>query len=131
MLRVCLLILFILPSSNSYAKLKQYVCSNLTEQKTCSSSCINKEKVVSWEFLVNPNKNVVLMNSYRNNVLYKSEPLENCNVVDSKNWVCNVMGWGRNSVVEDRILGSQIMSNGVYFYQSFMSPQENYIWCMK
>ena len=132
MLRVCLLIFFILHSSNSHAKLKIYYCANSTDQKSCSGSCVNENKLNSWDFLVNSNKNVILKNSYKNNVLIESEPLDHCSVVDSKNWVCNLMGWGRNSVIKDRKLGTMTMSNGVYFYQSEGKPVvANNIWCMK
>jgi len=131
MFKTILLITLVLISDNSYAKLKQYYCANFEDQKTCSNSCAKKERSTSWEFLTNPNKNVVLKNFYINDVLEKSEPLENCSVVDSKNWVCNVMGSSIKGV-NDLKLGTEIMTNGVYFYMPYRhSLSADNIWCMK
>ena len=131
MFKTILFITLVLISDNSYAKLKQYYCANFVDQKTCSNSCAKKVRPISWEFLTNPNKNVVLKNVYINDVLEKSESLENCSVVDSKNWVCNVMGSSMKGV-NDLKLGTEIMTNGVYFYTPYgYSPSSDNIWCMK
>ena len=115
------LILLILISQTSYAKLKMYYCDNKEDQKTCSNTCSYKSNEYSYEYKVNASSNVVIENTYKNNILTSSEPLENCSVVDSKNWVCNLMGWGKSGN-KDYKMGSRIMTNGVYFFISTDSP---------
>ena len=132
-IKLLLLIYLSLINVNSFAGLNYYHCANEKDQTTCTNSCVLRSTEFTYEYKVNTNNNAVIENTYQNNILIKSEPLENCSVVDSRNWVCNLMGWSKSGK-KDSKMGSFIMTNGVNFYKE--TPEYNFgnrefWWCKK
>ncbi len=75
--------------SSNDMKLKGYHCPTAADAKSCSSRCIQK-KDLHFEFKVNIKNSIVISNMYSNNELFHSVPLDNCKVVDNKNWICTI-----------------------------------------
>jgi hypothetical protein len=126
-----LIVIFLLFTNYVNAKLNLYNCNNHQDKKTCSVSCHKTSLPHTFEFLVNTSNNSVIKNFYISSNLEKSEPLENCKVIDKNNWVCNVLGWGKDLKTKNHLMGSQVMSNGVYFYSHTDGSTDYPAWCLK
>ncbi len=79
-----------------------YLCENKVKDSLKCEVC-KKSEGTSFTFKVQPINNTVLRTTYRNNQAVGDTSLNNCKVVDAKNWLC-----------EDSVNSSYIMSNGKY-----------------
>jgi hypothetical protein len=116
----------------AFGKLNYYSCSNHQDKKSCSASCKKRSNDYSHEFLVNSSNNSVIFNTFIKDRLTKSEPYENCKVVDKNNWVCSLMGWNPR-LQENYEISRLIMSNGVYFVseEHGSGVRDFPAWCFK
>jgi len=130
-MRHVLALLLLLLAIQANAKLNLYNCINNQDKKTCNASCKKINEPHTFEFLVNTSNNTVIKNFYISNNPEKSEPLENCSVADKNNWVCKVLIWDKDLKTKDRLLGSQIMTNGVFFFDWADVSENHPVWCMK
>ena len=84
-----LILLFpILISANSFAKYSWLLCEKGTDAYSCSGSC-KEVNGMSADFKINAEKNTVIYLQYQDKKLGYTETLENCKVIDNKNWECN------------------------------------------
>lgn len=108
-----LLFLFLIFSANSFAssetKMTVYECPTLSDSMSCSSKCIKNDNM-KWEFKVNVNKALIIKNKYVSNRLVHSDSLDDCKVVDEKNWVCK-------TVIDPKLTHTFSMTNGIYSFQ--------------
>ena len=78
----------LLVGANSVARYSWLVCEKGTDAYSCSGSC-KEEKGVSADFKINAEKNAVIYLQYQDKKLGYTKTLENCKVIDNKNWECD------------------------------------------
>lgn len=95
------------------SKLQMFRCKDQATAMACNScERLDGKKI---EFKVNVEKSTVLWVHYENGAVKNSNSLENCSVVDAKNWSCEV----KPDRSEPSFHGSrQTMANGQYFSSS-------------
>ena len=81
------LVLFIF-STNTFAKYSFFTCTKGTDAYSCSGSC-EESKDNSVDLKVNSQTNTVIFLMYSYNKLVLTQTLDNCKIVDSKNWECD------------------------------------------
>ncbi|MCF8182944.1 MAG: hypothetical protein K9J09_02060 [Limnohabitans sp.] len=80
-------------SGNVFAEYKVYECSNERETFSCNAfKCSDYYKKILPKSYINFNINVkekiIQKNTYLGGLFIKSNTLENCVIVDKKNWAC-------------------------------------------
>ena len=100
-------------SNGSYAglfdsKLQAYDCNT----NSCDSSC-KKLEGVFFEFKTNKEQRFVLMSAF-NNGNSNSGALQNCSIIDSKNWSCDERG-------SSGLITQSSMTNGVFKSMTLLS----------
>ena len=103
-MKLLFLFLFLI-YTNAYAKEYQaYRCEDkLGYPFPCDDRCIKEDKI-KYLFKVNVENQVVIkiMKHYLDKTYSSSESLENCKVVDKKNWYCELHSGGRGyEMIED------------------------------
>lgn len=102
--------------SSNDMKLKGYHCPTAADAKSCSVNCKkNKELDLYFEFKVNVRNSVIISNMYDGKELFDSVALENCRVVDSKNWICV-------DNISSSPIQTHLMTNGIYSFFASYSP---------
>jgi hypothetical protein len=87
-----------------------YECPTEQAAYACDSSC--KKTPITSEFKVNVPSNIVLMTIFSEGKRVSSLALENCKVVDEKNWICTTKMHQRRDMMH-------VMTNGKYSFNSF------------
>lgn len=109
------LLLCALPSAHAWnpfdSKLQMYKCKNQTDAMACSSAC-EKREGMKGEFKVSTDKSTVMWILYENGAIKGNNTIDNCKVVDAKNWACETQPDYRASSFYG---GRQTMVNGQYF----------------
>lgn len=97
------------------SKLQVYRCKDQPSAMACNTcERLDGKKM---EFKVNVEKSTVMWVLYDNGEVKGTNALENCRVVDSKNWSCEVVpNYGDSSFHGSR----QSMANGQYFSSSMI-----------
>lgn len=90
-------------------KLQMYRCTNQSEAMSCNS-CQKLEGRKS-EFKVSSDKTKVMWVLYENGAVKDSNTYDNCQVVDEKNWTCEVKANYNDSSYYG---GRQVMVNGQF-----------------
>ena len=100
------LIIFIIffISQSVFSKDYMYTCQKLEDVPSCSNSCKKHDDNGTLEFDVDKEKNLVLISVYSNGKLSGNINLENCKIVDKKNWIC-----------EDPPISKHVMTKGNYY----------------
>lgn len=123
-------ILFILLFSTSvFAKQKIYdECKNKFDTYSCSGSC-KKNNDLELEFKIDKTKNLVFRSVFFENKFLGDTSLENCKVIDDKNWICESTsvynGNPKLPVLTDYTV-SGMKEGGYYFYSDSTSLLANY-----
>jgi hypothetical protein len=73
-------------------KLKYYSCTSIEDAFACNNKCVRGE--ADLVFKVNEKNNAVIELTYFSNVLHKSEQVNGCKVINSKNWNCESVDRG-------------------------------------
>ena len=114
----CFIFIFFCSSaiSSNDKKLNGYNCPTHSDSKSCSINCKkDKELDLYFEFKVNVKTSVVISNMYSKDKLFHSVALENCKVVDAKNWICVFD-------TPPSLAQTSLMTNGIYsFFASYSS----------
>ncbi len=100
--------------SSNDRKLITYECPSHNDAKSCSSKC-KKSDNIYLEFKINVNNSVVISNMYYDKKLSHTVALENCKVVDAKNWICVVD-------TPPSLTQTNMMINGIYSFFAAYSP---------
>ena len=115
MRHVSILFLFLILSADALSwgnnKLSLYECPTITDSMSCSSKC-TKRRNDKFEFKVNVNNSIVIRNVYSDGNLFRTDPIENCKVVDEKNWVC--LDVSKSDFYSKSFTQTDSMMNGVY-----------------
>ncbi len=102
--------------SSSDRKLNGYNCPTHSDSKSCSINCKkNKELNLYFEFKVNVKNSVIISNMYDGKELFHSVALENCKVVDVKNWICV-------DNIPPSPIQTHLMTNGIYSFFASYAP---------
>jgi hypothetical protein len=122
-------ILFILLFSTSvFAKQKLYTCKNKFDVYSCTGSC-KKDNNVEIEFKIDKTKNLVFSSMFLENKFVGDTSLENCKVIDDKNWICeDTSVYNLNPklpfLTDYRVQGMK--EGGYYQYSESTSSPANY-----
>jgi len=100
--------------SSATELLQGYDCKNADDAMQCTNCTQAKYKL---EFKVNERTNKIIRFSYINNKFIQSVSLEDCNVVDGKNWVCEQY--------DELGFSNIVMRNGQYSHTTI--PEKKYI----
>ncbi len=91
-----LLLSFFFFTGTSYSffdkKLKYYSCKSIDDAFACNNKCVKGEADLVYK--VNEKNNAVIELTYFSNVLDKSEQVNGCKVINSKNWNCESVDRG-------------------------------------
>ena len=88
MKKLLLIITLILSSSQSFARYSTFFCDLGKDVPSCSGTC-ELEKSMVMDFKINADKNNIIALTYVDNKLAESKLLEDCKIVDKKNWQCS------------------------------------------
>ena len=88
MKQLLLIISLILISSQSVARYSLFFCDLVKDSPSCSGTC-KLEKNMIMDFKINADKNNIIALTYVDNKLASSLLLEDCKIVDKKNWQCS------------------------------------------
>ena len=80
------LVLFIF-STNTFAKYTFSFCYKKGDAPSCSGTC-ETEKGWVRDYKINTENNTIIQSDYIDNKLVDTEVLEDCKIVDKKNWQC-------------------------------------------
>jgi hypothetical protein len=88
---------FFIFSNSAYSfsierKLKYYGCKSIEDAFACNNKCVKGEADLVYK--VNEKNNAVIELTYFSNVLDKSEQVNGCKVINSKNWNCESVDRG-------------------------------------
>lgn len=81
-------VFLVLFSVNSIARYSFFVCDKGTDAYSCLGSC-TEIKDASIDFKINVEKNNIIYLQYKDKKLVLTQTLDNCKIVDSKNWECD------------------------------------------
>ena len=95
------------------SKLQMYRCKDQASAMVCNSCERLEGKKI--EFKVNVEKGTVMWVHFENGQMKATNALENCTVVDAKNWSCEVVP---NRSESSWHASRQSMANGQYFSSS-------------
>jgi len=87
-----------------------YECPTEQAAYACDSSC--KKTLFTTDFRVNVSSSVVLMTNYHEGKVLSSGALEDCKVVDKRNWACTTKMHQRRDI-------TYVMNDGIFSYLSF------------
>jgi hypothetical protein len=116
-MRIYILLLALL-ATNSYAgifdsKLQAYECKSSARDSTCKK--IDK---VFFEFKTNKEQRFVLMSTFRDGNPAASQSIQNCSIIDNKNWSCENSSAFSTSRVS--------MTNGTYHALSLVTYKNQF-----
>ena len=97
-------------------RLDNYDCKSEQDAISCNNKCKRmKSTGIDFQnsFKINVAKNIVMHSQYNNGENFSNSILENCQIVDEKNWICKDSFGGK--------WVTQQMKNGVY---SFVRPDD-------
>ncbi len=86
-------------------KMQLYLCEGVEYPESCNSSC-KKIDGATIDFIVNVDKSLVMMRTYKDGQPDGSESLAGCKVIDKLNWSCRT-----------DFSGVDTMSNGIYSHR--------------
>jgi hypothetical protein len=100
----------------SDGKMQMYECQSESEAHSCSSKC--KKDDTKLEFKLNKNNPEIFMYQYLDGKFWLSVSLENCSIIDEKNWKCETRG-------NDSFTNWK-MNNGIFFVEhvNFSNPNK-------
>lgn len=102
------------------SKTALYECTNLEAAQACSSGC--KSIGTKIQYKVNPSNNTVMQSIYYDDgSVGGTDALDNCMVVDQKNWVCqSSISFSSGSTHDTKTT----MTNGrLFFYSDIYKPR--------
>jgi len=93
-------------------KIEMRVCNNgnSVDALSCNNKC--DKASIDLQFQVNVGSNVVLKKMYSKGKLFESTALDNCKVINKKNWLCETdVVWSWDS---KRYITKHLMNDGIY-----------------
>jgi hypothetical protein len=88
MKKLLFFVFLLLISSSSNARYSFFTCAKGTDAYSCSGSC-EEAKDNSVDLKVNTQTSTVIFLMYTDKKLVLTQTLDNCKIIDSKNWECD------------------------------------------
>jgi hypothetical protein len=127
----CFLIVNFANASWFDGKIQDYYCKNgnSIDALSCNNKC--QKTGIDLEFQINIDSNLVLKKMYIKSKLVDTSVLQNCKVIDKKNWICETVSVS-SFLKYEKFVDQHFMNDGVYANTTFVNNvQDRFPSCAK